>query len=87
MTALVGFDDLLFDAEIIVERYGCSTFTTVDLGRLLGAPTDNAARQRTNRLLSTGAIPRAAHPGGQQAPDRWSKDQAIRIVADHVVPA
>jgi hypothetical protein len=88
------FDDDLFDAEIIVRRWGGGEFDARKLGRLLGAPTDEGGRQKVTRRLAKGTIPPAAFPSkrgslhpGESDPTRsqaarWSQEQVIDIVAD-----
>lgn len=80
----VDFDSDLFDAEVVLERAGVSDCTAVELGRLLSFLIDaNSARQRVERLLAAGEIPRPALDPGRGADNqrRWSRAQVLEIVA------
>jgi len=88
VTTVVDFDDALFDAEVLMERAGVRECTAIELGRLLGALNDNNARQKVNRLMARGRIPRPATPSTNgyrtTTPARWSRQQVLRIVAQEV---
>lgn len=81
----VDFDSDLFDAEVILEKVGLSDCTAVDLGRLLAFVIDaRTARQRVERLLAAGKIPRPAIDPGVGTERRWSRQQVLQIVAERL---
>lgn len=81
----VEFDDDLFDAEIIVRRWGRDLFDAYLLGQILGSPNEESARQRVQRGLAAATIPPAALPGEDRGKrDRWTKEQVVAIVAERL---
>lgn len=74
------FDDYTVDAEVIIGRLSSHDFTTVVVGQLIGIlPSAVLARIRT------GDLPRPAIPAtAANGPNRWSTEQVIEIVADHL---
>lgn len=61
------FDDLLFDAEVIVERAGCAQFTIEDMGALLG--------------LSPKSVWRLVGVGKLQRPNRYEPLETVGVRA------
>jgi hypothetical protein len=96
LSAEALFDDDLFDAEVIVSRWGCDTFTARELGMMLGSATPAGGRQRVIRGRQSGEFPppavlgrRGASVGSNrgstdQEPDRWTKRQVVGIVAERL---
>lgn len=86
MSTVTVFDDDLFDAEIVVDRAGGDTFTCIEIGFLMGAPTSNSARQRGVRAKAKGSLPPPAFPGNRNSPDYWSKRQVVEFMARRMLP-
>lgn len=86
MTPEPVFDDDLFDAEILVERFGRSEFTIADLCEFFGHSNPWVYSQ-----ISKGALEPAKFPSqyateldgsGRNGvtPARWTKDQVVRAM-------
>lgn len=81
----LDFDSDLFDAEVILEKVGLAECTAVELGRVLAFLVHpDVARQRVERLLAAGKIPRPALDPGKGTERRWSRDQVLEIVAERL---
>lgn len=77
------FDAYTIDAEILVYREGHSTFTTAEVGNLLGI-----SRSALSRRMTRGTIPQPQFPShrasdGENVPHRWTSLQVVEIVAAH----
>jgi hypothetical protein len=75
----VAFDDDLFDAQVIVERFGRARFNKFDLAELLGLAPNSVWK-----AVKRGRIPEAHHYEWvtEYYPEAvWTFDQVVEIVA------
>lgn len=74
------WDSDLYDAEILVERSGCTVFLIEDIAELFDRSVHWVHYQRRTNWL-----PAARYPGVQGKygePGRWTKDQMIVCMAE-----
>ena len=78
------YDDLRFDAEIIVERHGCARFDREALAEFLGVHPDSVFR-----MIKAGGIPAPHHyeetnwsDGKRNEIAIWTPEQVVEMLVN-----